>query len=201
MTRVALINRKKEVIRDTPNIHEKKFLYHLSRKSYQKEWGKEYRQPGFGSRVLAFFLRIIPKVGPFNALAFKIPTTKTEDMYIKSINTTVDQYNARLREQREGHLQLQDLDFDTGKPSKAGEYSLADKTYVHLLDDLEKHKFDKLTPSLRQNILDFYENAKAPASKKKKDMEQWTKTQKELEDLKSQSGVVENAQMIHDANH
>jgi hypothetical protein len=49
--------------------------------------------------------------------------------------------------------------------------------------------------------LDFYENAKAPASKKKKDMEQWTKTQKELEDLKSQSGVVENAQVIQDANH
>jgi hypothetical protein len=121
-------------------------------------------------------------------------------MYIKSINTTVDQYNARLREQREGHLQLQDLDFDTGKPSKAGEYSLADKTYAHLLDDLEKHKFDKLTPSLRQNILDFYENAKAPASKKKKDMEQWTKRQKELEDLKSQSGVVENAQVIQVAN-
>ncbi len=201
MTRVALINRKKEVIRDTPNLNEKKFLYHLSRKSYQKEWGKEYRRPGFGSRVLAFFLKIIPKVGPFNALAFKIPTTKTEDMYIKSINTTVDQYNARLREQREGHLQLQDLDFDTGKPSKAGEYSLADKTYAHLLDDLEKHKFDKLTPSLRQNILDFYDNAKAPASKKKKDMKQWTKTQKELEDLKSQSGVVENAEVIHDGLH
>jgi hypothetical protein len=49
--------------------------------------------------------------------------------------------------------------------------------------------------------LDFYDNAKPPASKKKKDMEQWAKTQKELEDLKSQSGVVESAQVIRDANH
>jgi hypothetical protein len=187
MTRVALINRKKEVIRDTPNMNEKKFLYHLSRKTYQKEWGKGYRHPGFGSRVLAWILRVIPKVGPFNALAFKIPTTKTEDMYIKSINATVDQYGALLRDQKQNHLQLRNLNFDTGKSSTAGEYRLADKTYVHLLDDLEKHKFDKLTPELRQSILGFFENAQAPVSKKKrKDLEEWTKTQRELQELKSQ---------------
>jgi hypothetical protein len=193
MTRVALINRKKEVIRDTPNLNEKKFLFHLSRKTYQKEWGKGYRQPGFGSRVLAWILRIIPKVGPFNALAFKIPTTKTEDMYIKSINTTVDQYGALLRDQKQNHLQLRNLDFDTGKSSQAGEYGLADKTYAHLLDDLEKHKFDKLTPELRQSILGFFENAQAPASKKKKDLEQWTKIQRELQELKSQPVHLQSA--------
>jgi hypothetical protein len=186
MTRVALINRKNEVIRDTPNMNEKKFLYHLSRKTYQKEWGKGYRQPGFGSRVLAWILRVIPKVGPFNALAFKIPTTKTEDMYVKSINATVDQYGALLRDQKQNHLQLRNLDFDTGKSSHAGEYGLADKTYVHLLDDLEKHKFDKLTPELRQDILGFFENAQAPVSKKKRDLTEWTKTQRELQELKSQ---------------
>jgi hypothetical protein len=186
MTRVALINRKNEVIRDTPNINEKKFLYHLSRKTYQKEWGKGYRRPGFGSRVLAWILKVIPKVGPFNALAFKIPTTKTEDMYVKSINATVDQYGALLREQKQNHLQLRNLDFDTGKSSHAGEYRLADKTYAHLLDDLEKRKFDKLTPELRQDTLRFFENAPAPVSKNKKDREQWTKTLRELEELKSQ---------------
>src|SRR5581483_487741 len=200
MTRVALINRKKEVVHDTPNKNEKKFLYHLSRKDYQKEWGKEYRQPGFGSRVLAFFLKVVPKVGPFKALAFKIPTTKTEDMYVKSINTTIDQYGAFLREQKASHLQLQNLDFDTGKATKAGEYSLADETYAHLLDDLDKHKFDKLTPELRQNILAFYDGAAAPVSRKKKDAEQWTKTQKQLEDLK-QSGNMENAEISSNGLH
>jgi hypothetical protein len=188
MTRVALIDRKKEVIRDTPNKNEKKFLYHLSRKSYQKEWGTGYRRPGFGSRLLAWILRLIPKVGPFNALAFKVPTTKTEDMYVKSINTTVDQYGALLRDQKQNHLQLRNVDFDTGKSSHAGEYSLADKTYARLLDDLEKRKFDKVTPELRQSILDFFENAQAPMSQnnKKKDLKQWTKTQRELQELKSQ---------------
>ncbi|MCU1296924.1 MAG: hypothetical protein JWO91_1202, partial [Acidobacteriaceae bacterium] len=192
MTRVALINRKKEVIRDTPNLNEKQFLYHLSRKSYQKEWGKEYRQPGFGSRVLAFVLKIVPKIGPFKALAFKIPSTKTEDMYVKSINTTVDRYGTLLRDQKQDQLQLQNLDFDTGKSTKAGEYSLADKTYAHLLDDLDKHKFDKLTPELRKNILDFYDGAKPPLIKKKKDIQQWAKTQQELQELQSHPDHVES---------
>jgi hypothetical protein len=195
MTRVALINRRKEVIRDTPNLNEKKFLYHLSRKTYQKEWGNGYRQPGFGSRVLALVLRIIPKVGPFNALAFKIPNTTTEDMYVKSINATVDQYGALLRAQRENHLHLQDLDFDTGRSTRAGEYSLADTTYARLLDELDQHQFDKLTPGLRRNMLDFYEHAVRPAGGKKKDLERWTRTQHELEQLRSQPAPAESAEM------
>jgi hypothetical protein len=32
------------------------------------------------------------KIGPFKGLAFDNPTPQTEDLYIKSINTTVDQY-------------------------------------------------------------------------------------------------------------
>ena len=67
MTRVALVSRRDEIVRDTPNFNEKKFLYHLSRASYQKEWGNGYRKPGFGTRVLAFFLKIVPKVGPFQS--------------------------------------------------------------------------------------------------------------------------------------
>src|SRR5216684_7419850 len=86
MTRAALLNRHDELVRDTPNFNEKQFLYHLSRTNYEKDWGKGYRRPSFGIRVLAFFLRIIPKVGPASALAFKIPSTQTEDMYIKSVD-------------------------------------------------------------------------------------------------------------------
>ena len=44
-------------------------------------------------------------------------------------------------------LDLPNMDFDTGRPTAAGEYSLADKTYAHLLDDLAKKHFDQLAPS------------------------------------------------------
>jgi hypothetical protein len=183
MTRVALLSRRKEMVRDTPNFNEKEFLYHLSRAKYQKEWGDGYRKPGAGTRVLAFFLKLVPKVGPFKALAFQIPTTQTEDMYIKSINKTVDDYGALLREQKGGQLIIADLDFDTGRATRAGEYSLADKTYARLLDDLAKRNFDQAPTELRQNILSFYADLNAPIATKK-NAKLWTTTQQELNTLK-----------------
>jgi len=187
MTRVALLNRKTEIVRDTPNFNKRKFLYRLSRSQYQKEWGRGYRRPGFGARVLAFFLRIVPKVGPFKAVDFQIPTTQTEDLYIQSINMTVDNYGSLLREQPSKQVHLEDQDLDTGRPSRAGEYKLADKTYARLLDDLSKRNFDQVTPDLQQNILAYFRDAKPPVpNKKDKNAEKaWEKTMAELEKLKS----------------
>src|SRR6201987_97808 len=81
MTRVALISRHSEIVKETPNLKARQFRYYLSRTNYQREWGKGYRRPGFGTRLLAFFLRFVPKIGPFKALAFKIPSHQTEDLY------------------------------------------------------------------------------------------------------------------------
>ena len=183
MTKVALINRKADIVRDTPNFNKKKFLYRLKRADYEKEWGTQYQKPGPGARVMAFILRIVPKFGPFKALAFQIPTTQTEDLYIKSINTTVDNYRSLLREQQSEQLRLADLDFDTGRPARAGEYQLADQTYAHLLDDLAKRNFAQVSPELRDNILSFYGNLNAPVVTKK-NKKAWVRTLVELSKLK-----------------
>lgn len=189
MTRAALVNRRNEIVHDTPNFNEKQFRYHLSRTDYQKEWGKGYRKPKLGARILAFFLKIIPKVGPFNALAFKIPTTQTEDMYITSINRTVDNYGSLLRRAGEGPLQLPNLDCDTGKITMGGEYSLADKTHGHLLGDLSKNQFAQLTPELRKDLLDFYSDPNSPIATKQ-DKKAWSTTLQQIEGLKSWSPPV-----------
>src|SRR5205807_2596308 len=55
MTRVALLNRRADLVRDTPNFDEKKFLYRVSRTNYEKQWRRGYRRPGIGSRSFAFF--------------------------------------------------------------------------------------------------------------------------------------------------
>lgn len=46
-------------------------------------------KPGVGTRILSTLLRYMPKIGPFKGLAFKNPTPQTEDLYIKSIDTTI----------------------------------------------------------------------------------------------------------------
>ena len=184
MTRVALVARKKEIVAETPNFNSRKFRYYLSRANYQKEWGKGYRRPGFGTRVLAFFLKFVPKVGPFKALDFKIPTRKTEDLYIASVNHTLDNYKGLLVEVRADKLHLANTDFDTGRMTHAGEYILTDNAYAHLLDQLAKHNFDQVTPELRQNILAFYGDPSAPIATKR-NTTAWEKTQEEVERLKA----------------
>jgi hypothetical protein len=186
MTKVALINRRADIVRDTPNFNKKKFLYRLRRSEYEKEWGNGYRKPGPGARMLAVVLKIIPKFGPFKALAFQLPTTQTEDMYIQSINKSVDNYRLLLREQESGQLRLTNLDFDTGRDARAGEYKLADQTYAHLLDDLSKRNFDQVTPDLCGNILGFYANFKAPMATKN-DKKASIRTLVELQKLKLHS--------------
>ena len=187
MTRVALVARKKEIVKDTPNFNARKFRYYLSRANYQKEWGKGYRRPGFGTRLLAFILKAVPKVGPFKALDFKIPTQQTEDMYVASVNRTLDNYKSLLHDVEENNFSLPDTDFDTGKPTRAGEYKLCDKAYGYLLDKLAAHDFANVGPGLRANILAYYENPEATVATKD-DASAWQKTQDQLQKLKEHTG-------------
>jgi hypothetical protein len=107
-----------------------------------------YRKPGLGSRILAFFLRLIPKVGPFKAVNFKIPTQQTEDMYVKSVNDTVENYSHLLSRAGSGKIELPNRDCDTGRETRAGEYALTDKTYAHLIGQLaNKPGSDQSSPA------------------------------------------------------
>ena len=188
MTQVALQTHKKEIMAERPDFAKQKFLYRLSRSSYEKEWGKDYTKPGFGARILAIFLRYMPRIGPFKGLGFKNPTPQTEDMYFKSINSTVDQYRTFLHAVGNDSLQLPNTDLDSGQPTKAAEYSLTDDTYAKLLDQLADRKFDRTTPELRDNILDFYSDLSA-SIKTKKDQDDWKEVLAQLEKLKSATPV------------
>jgi hypothetical protein len=184
MTQVALQIHKKELMRETPNFAKQKFLYRLSRSNYEKEWGKDYVKPGVGTRILSTLLRYIPKIGPFKGLAFNHPTPQTEDLYIKSINTTVDQYRIFLEQVRTDTLVLPNCDFDSGKPTKPGEYSLTDDSYAKLLGQLSERKFDRTSPELRANILDFYSDLSVLIATKK-DKDDWKTVLSQLDQLKA----------------
>ena len=183
MTKVALQTHKKDIMKETPDFAKKKFLYRLSRSDYEKEWGKDYTKPGFGTRVLSTLLRYMPKIGPFKALAFNNPTAQTEDMYFKSINTSVDQYRAFLEEVRAGTLELPNRDLDTGNETRAAEYPLTDDTYAELLAQLTARKFDLTSPGLRGDILQFYSDLSAPIDTKK-DTNHWQGVLTSLDQLK-----------------
>ena len=160
MTRVAWNQKKKELIKSTPGLTRRKFVYNLSRASYHKEWGQEYERPGPGARFLAFLLRIIPKIGPFKALSFKAPTPEADQLFMKSFNATVANYRELLAQLQAGHeLKLINTNFDTGKPTHIGDYRMADEAYSKLLEKLKGKKFETVDAPLRANLLAFFDQA------------------------------------------
>ena len=183
MTQVALRTHKKDLMRETPDFSKQKFLYRLSRSDYEKQWGKDYAKPGFRVRVLSGLLRYMPKIGPLKSLAFNNPTAQTEDLYFKSINTTVDHYRIYLEQVRTGTLDLSNSDLDSGKETRAAEYSLTDDTYAKLLKQLSARKFDLTALALRDNILHFYGDLSASITTKK-DSAQWQGVLVSLDQLK-----------------
>jgi hypothetical protein len=183
LTQVALRTHQKDMMREKPDFAKKEFLYRLSRSDYEKEWGKDYAKTGFMTRVYAVLLRYTPKIGPFKAMAFNNPTPDTENKYFTSINTTVDQYRAHLKEVRAGTLQLTNMDLDSGKETQAAEYTLTDETYAKLLAQLTAKKFDGTSADLRDNILNFYGDLSAPIETKK-DVGRWQSVLADLDQLK-----------------
>jgi hypothetical protein len=182
MTRVAWQIKKQEIRKDAPGITRKKFLYNLSRSSYEKNWGTTYPRPGPRSRALAFVFRIVPRVGPFKALAFKKLTPATEKIFMASFNATIDRYRELLADAKADRLALPNENFDTGELTEAGQYKLTDAAYAKLLDKLADH-YAGMSPELRSDILAFYNNLNAPISTKTNDKE-WAKLLKELDELK-----------------
>src|ERR1700747_3409432 len=184
MTKVAWDLKKDDIQRTMPGITEQKFLYHLSRASYQKNWKEKYQEPGFGTKVLAIFIRIIPKIGPFRTLSFRTPTPQTEKMFEASFNETIVNYGKLLEQQGNNNLDLLNDNFDTGSVTGPGQYPLADKTYAELLDHLAKDHFAQVSPELRSAILSYYHDLNAPFSNKK-NKKSWQQVVRNLDELKN----------------
>jgi hypothetical protein len=186
MTRVAWQLKKDEVTKEVPGMTRQRFLYNLSRASYEKEWGTEYHKPGIRTRLVAWVLRIIPKVGPFKSLAFRAPTPEVEKLFMASFNATVENYRALLDNVKSDRLQLANENFDLGEPSVAGQYKGTDLTYDQLVGKLADRKFAGITPGLRANLLAYYKDRKAPvAGKNKNGAEEWAKLMGQVEQLRA----------------
>jgi len=183
LTKVAWQIKSQEIMKDAPGITRKKFLYNLSRSSYEKNWGATYQRPGIRSRMLATFFRIVPRVGPFKAMAFKKLTPETEKLYMASFNMSIDRYRELLADVGGGRLNLPNTNIDVGAATKAGGYKLADAAYAKLLHKLDGHYAD-MPQDLRSDILAFYQDLSLPIATKSNESD-WARLQDELNHLEA----------------
>ena len=285
MTKLAFVNYKDQIQQAAPGIDKRRFLYRLNQTEYNKEYGTDYYHVGVRGHIAAFFLTLVPKIGPFKALKVTLPNAQQQSVYLKSINTTVDKFReylaeihtvpaplpppdpkdaevarksaekvqkdvdqaqkAAAAEQDPAHKaaletvagkvertaqvasaaadrtqakveaseaaqlglipaapglvvagttieppstpRLPELDLDTGKPSAAGEYRLADQTYARLLNEVAKAQAHRpVSPGLAADIQRFYAKPVVSDAGDKKQDEAARKVQQDLAQLKPQ---------------
>jgi hypothetical protein len=180
-TKVAWHLKRREIQHSDPSETKTKFIYNISNSGYRKEWGDVYAKPGFFARLKAFIVRLVPKIGPFSALAFHPPPPAVEQMYMHSFNETLDHYRALLLAQREGRLQLPNDNLDTGGITGPADYRLTDETYAKLLD---KTNGKSISDALRLDILGYYADPDKEFATKK-NPEAWRKVLDQLSSLKA----------------
>ena len=195
-TRIAWTLKKNDIQKDTPSMTKRKFLYNLSRSSYEKNWGKDYQKPSFFERFIAFLYRILPKFGPLRVLQLRTPTPETEHKFEASFNAALDRYKIALRDTRAGKPPAVPNDnFDTGKPDPPGTYAMNDDVHAELVEALAKTNFAGMSPELRAELTQFYADPNAPYSTKRKPKE-WAKLQVALQQLKSAPAPASTAQTL-----
>jgi hypothetical protein len=157
------------------------FSEQVARTNYERNWKHAEHGRGFRIHLLAILVFIIPKVGAASDLAIKIPTTDTEEQYLRSVNHTVDVFRDTLHRlagnpQAAANLSPSDLsqtelsrsdiakvdlpniDLDTGNRIRRGDYALADQTYAHLLARLASKTQRIIPEGVKTNIVNFYES-------------------------------------------
>jgi zinc dependent phospholipase C len=156
VTQVAWEKHRDEIERVSPGVQQSAFVYTYTRQQYEKDFGRQYRRPGFFARMLVFVVRVLPKIGPFGVLAFETPTPEAERLFTDSFNAAQARYRDGLRVVRENRLDLANIDFDTGEPTRRGEYPLADQTYEQLLEALASKKPVNVPEAMRLDIARFF---------------------------------------------
>lgn len=165
MTKVAWKTQEKQLVDATPGLTRSRFTYNLSRASYEKQWGAAYTKPGLWARFLGVMFKVLPKKGPFRALAFHPLTPPAETLFERSFNATLARARGWLANTGAQAPPLVNNNLDTGKPIHAGDYRLADACYAKLVGKLADAKYATVDPLLRENILAFYGAQPAPADK------------------------------------
>jgi Zinc dependent phospholipase C len=214
MTQVAVANYGKQMQQAEPTFVPKKLVYRMSKADYQKRFGNSYQRPGVGARILAFFLKLVPKVGPLRDLSLRVPSADAQKTFLSGMDTVVDHYQQSIHQlstEPADHpsLQLPPVNLDDGEPIAPGSYPLGDQTYARYLSLLVKPRvpsppvsanaqpaqasddqpsgkpgLQPVDPAIRADMEHFFANSQHRAGVLHLKKDQWKHLPEQLETLK-----------------
>jgi len=183
LTEAAWRDKQDEILAQTPAAERSTVVFAYARADYEKAYGTDYEKPARFARFLAWVYRIVPKVGPLRPLAFKAPTEDVDRLFESSLARAHARYRDMVRQVRDGHLDLSNTNFDTGQPTHANDYTLADATYAEWLEALAKRDFTGASPAMRRALNAYYRDAHPPDPNDHKAWKTWQQAQAALSRL------------------
>lgn len=138
ITRLAWEDKQDEIRARTPDVVRENFVFALTREQYETQYGRQYKKPGLLTRVLFYFIKIVPKVGPLRPLAFEPLTPEAERLFVQSFDTARQRFRGWVLTLRTGPLSLENSDLDTGGPPNPSENPLVAQTNEDLTKLLQE---------------------------------------------------------------
>jgi hypothetical protein len=164
-TRIAWAEREHDIRQAQPGTTRAKFVYLMSRSSYERQWGKQYDRPTMRDRITAVIVKLIPAVGPLRALRFRMPTPEVEKLFMMSFEKSLTEYDSQLDQERTRTLKMANPNYDLGEVVKPGVYTLQDKTYAFWLHALAEKHYETVTPDMRAELLEYFRTVTPSRSK------------------------------------
>jgi hypothetical protein len=164
VTKAAWATKRSDIRKLQPTATGRNFIYRMHRRNYKHQFGQK-EEPKFFEIVFSMATRILPRIGPFRVLKFKAPPPAADKLFVESFDSASWHYASFVVSLNKNDLDLENVDFDTGKKTQLGEYPLADQTYCKLLMKLKEKKFETVSLSLKENILSFYADQKVTTTK------------------------------------
>jgi hypothetical protein len=183
-TRIAWAQRQLDIQQAQRGITYRRFVYNMSRSSYERNWGKQYDRPSASERFLAVVLKLIPPIGPLRHLRIRVPTPEVEKLFMASFDLTVHDMQIDLAAAQHPDVHFDDINYDLGVRTRPGQYRLEDESYADWLDHLAAKQFAGVTPAIRREILAYYSDPNSPIDTKRHP-KQWLRVQTELAALKA----------------
>jgi hypothetical protein len=144
-----------------PTATPQTFVYRLSRADFEKHFGKAFLEPGYFVRFVSLLGNLLPNVGPLKRLPYKPLPSEVRQLYADGFHHAVAAYQASLANSASRGLRLTNVDLDTGRATRAGEYELADEAHAELLQRLAREHFANLPNGLGADLLAYYRDIDA----------------------------------------
>jgi hypothetical protein len=97
ITRIAWRDKHEAIEKVKPGLARERFVFNLSPRDYERDFGRDYQRPGLLTRFLGVLYKLLPKIGPLRPLKFEAPTPESERLFLASFKDTRERYQTSLQ--------------------------------------------------------------------------------------------------------